>query len=192
MDPWKPHERSMNPGYEEPPPSYSSEPPPSYSSEPPPLTRKSTYPAGVGQSSRIPTTLVYSQGSPPPYSALPPNTAYVYPPYPAMATNGLPPNIVITTAPSRTAPPRTKDYMSFSILSLFLCLPLGVVALIYSIKTRSAVKRGDEEAAVEASHKALSLNKISRFGILIIITLVSILLFYFIRRQFYTEHIMAG
>ncbi|CAN2388028.1 hypothetical protein PRIEUP_LOCUS14754, partial [Pristimantis euphronides] len=187
MDPTQnssmPPESFMNPafsaGYEAPPPSYCE------CTKPPPLT---VSPPCIHQSPRIPITIpVYSQDSPPPYSALPPNMDYLCTPYPMLqpttAINGLPANDVITSdTPEMTvSPPRTSDYMNGSILSLFLCFPLGVLALIYSFKIRLAVERGDLAAAEKASHRALTLNKISRFGVLIIITVVSILIFYLVR-----------
>ncbi|XP_066428723.1 transmembrane protein PMIS2 [Eleutherodactylus coqui] len=193
QDSRKPPETFLNPAfsadYEGPPPSYSE------STLCSPLT---VFPPAVHKSSRISTTPMYSEDFLPPYSVLPPNAAYVCTPYPTLqletAVNGFPGSDVITSEPSWTpiAPPKPKDYMCFSILSLFLCFPLGVVALVYSFNTRSAVQRGDLDTAAMMSHKALILNRISRFGILIIITLVFIFIFYFVRTKVSSENYGAG
>ncbi|KAG8569946.1 hypothetical protein GDO81_014605 [Engystomops pustulosus] len=200
MDPnlnyWGPYERSGNlvssSGYERPPPSYSE------SVKLSPLNGINIPPPGFNPNLRIPTTPVYSPDLLPPYSALPPNMAYVCAPYPCLqpvtSIHGLPSNDVITNDPTwaPVSVRRTKDHMSHSILSLFLCLPLGIVALIYSFKTRSAAKRGDLTAAEEMSRKSLTLNKISRFGVLIIITLVALFIFFYVRKQLYITSPSAG
>ncbi len=52
-------------------------------------------------------------------------------------------------------PPKINDYLVPSILVLiFCCLPLGIVALVYSIQTQDLIKRGDYAAAQEKSDKA--------------------------------------
>jgi uncharacterized protein (UPF0212 family) len=48
------------------------------------------------------------------------------------------------------------SYLGLSILSVFLCCPLGIIALIFSILTLNDKKRGDYSAAI--SHSALARN----------------------------------
>ncbi|PKK24304.1 proline-rich transmembrane protein 1 [Columba livia] len=65
-----------------------------------------------------------------------------------------------STSPSpadhRQCPP--KDYMVESVLvTIFCCLLTGVLALVYSHKTRAAIGRGDTAQANVASRKTQSL-----------------------------------
>ncbi|XP_023681969.1 dispanin subfamily A member 2b-like [Paramormyrops kingsleyae] len=56
-----------------------------------------------------------------------------------------------------TAP--TKDYLGISIFNtLCCCLPLGVIAIIYSLRARDANAAGDSTRAEQASHTAKILN----------------------------------
>lgn len=49
------------------------------------------------------------------------------------------------------------SYLGLSILAVFLCCPLGIIALIFSILTLNDKKRGDYSAAVSHSGLARSL-----------------------------------
>ncbi|KAJ1073302.1 hypothetical protein K5549_016705, partial [Capra hircus] len=52
----------------------------------------------------------------------------------------------------RAKPP--KDYMCLSILALFLCFPIGIVAVIFSIQTRHCNRWNNRAMAAETSHQA--------------------------------------
>ncbi len=76
------------------------------------------------------------------------------PPAPAKAPEGAAPSVVATAAPvgaiALTAVP--KSYIVGSLLILFLMsLPAGVIALIYSFKTRRKIREADIAAAARAS-----------------------------------------
>lgn len=63
--------------------------------------------------------------------------------------------------PSREVP----NYLVQSILvTLFCCLPFGVVAIVFAAQVNSKLEAGDYEGAVEASNKAKLFCWIS-FGI---------------------------
>ncbi|KFP82068.1 Proline-rich transmembrane protein 1, partial [Apaloderma vittatum] len=65
-----------------------------------------------------------------------------------------------STGPSATGRGQhlPKDYMVESVLvTVFCCLLTGVIALIYSHETRTALSRGDVAQANVASKKAQSL-----------------------------------
>ncbi|XP_060113819.1 proline rich transmembrane protein 1B-like [Heteronotia binoei] len=52
-------------------------------------------------------------------------------------------------------PPHAPDYMGYSIFTmLFCCLPLGIAALVYSIRTRDANRMGNGTEAQENSRTA--------------------------------------
>ncbi|NXQ86025.1 PRT1B protein, partial [Nyctibius grandis] len=77
------------------------------------------------------------------------------PPHPMSQYNGQP-----STGPSPAGHGQRlpKDYMVESVLvTVFCCLLTGVVALVYSHETRSALSRGDMAQANVASKKAQSL-----------------------------------
>ncbi|KFP73978.1 Proline-rich transmembrane protein 1, partial [Acanthisitta chloris] len=67
-----------------------------------------------------------------------------------------------------------KDYMVESMLvTLFCCLLTGVIALVFSCETRSAVDRGDMAQAYVASRRARSLVLFSLiFGLFVSISWV--------------------
>lgn len=59
------------------------------------------------------------------------------------------------------APETINDYLVFSIISIFLCTIGGIVATVYSVKTRNHKKNGDYILAMETSKKALTWLSIS-------------------------------
>lgn len=58
--------------------------------------------------------------------------------------------------PSEPAPETINDYLVLSIISIFLCTIGGIVATVYSVKTRNHKKNGDYTLAMETSKKALT------------------------------------
>lgn len=72
---------------------------------------------------------------------------------------------------SQTAP---SDYLAWSIITAFLCLPLGIVAIIYSTKVSGAVARGDLAAAQKASSAAKTWNIVGAVGFALYILLMII------------------
>ncbi|XP_074871476.1 proline rich transmembrane protein 1B [Carettochelys insculpta] len=136
-------------------------------------------------------------GDPPPYSPPDPKTAHLmYPPFQAISGqasimyqpgplqqnlpsgsfpytiyNGLPGSGVPGVADTRHPP---KDYMVESVLvTIFCCLLTGVIALVYSHETRTALNRGDLVQAKIASKKAQSLVLFSLlFGVFVCISWV--------------------
>ncbi|XP_018424264.1 PREDICTED: leucine-rich repeat extensin-like protein 1 [Nanorana parkeri] len=68
-------------------------------------------------------------------------------------------NVVVVNPQSVRIMPRHKDYMCWSIMNFLCCLwPLGLIAIIFSCKTRSDNDGNDESAARCSSKAALSLN----------------------------------
>ncbi|XP_075041368.1 proline rich transmembrane protein 1B [Mixophyes fleayi] len=138
-------------------------------------------------------------GDPPPYSPPDPKIAHLlYPSYPAnfsghmpvmyqsgptmqsaYAHQNLPPGSYpyIINDGSLGMPPlqpevRTKDYMVESVLVMFFCCFLtGIIAVVYSHETRTALSRGDIHQAQESSRKARSLVLFSLlFGVFVSIS----------------------
>lgn len=73
--------------------------------------------------------------------------------------------------PSREVP----NYLVQSILvTLFCCLPFGVVAIVFAAQVNSKLEAGDYEGAVEASNKAKLFCWIS-FGISVVAIVLYIL-----------------
>ncbi|XP_037373923.1 transmembrane protein 233-like [Talpa occidentalis] len=51
-----------------------------------------------------------------------------------------------------------EDFLPLSIVSLFCCLPLGIIALIFTIRTQSANNYGDRVKAEKNSKTAFTLG----------------------------------
>ncbi|XP_069460938.1 interferon-induced transmembrane protein 2-like [Ambystoma mexicanum] len=141
-------------------------------------------------------TLPKPEASPPPVHPVPDNTMYALPIYnppahpmtfkdPSYSTsNGSGKNVVVTTQPTTVMIPSQsyeRDYLGFSIFTLLFCfLPIGLVALIFSIKTRAANTRGDRPTASRNSRTALILNKTALvLGIKVIAACVAGLIYYY-------------
>lgn len=79
-----------------------------------------------------------------------------------------------------TTPRKPDNHLVEALLSTaFCCFPLGLVALIFAVKTERYWARGDAEAALEASHNARTWSVIAVLGGLvagIFLAMVSILL----------------
>lgn len=72
------------------------------------------------------------------------------------------------------AAPHTKsvpNYMAFSIIMIFLCLPFGIAGLVYSLKVDEFLMQGDTEAAKAASDKA---RKLDIIGLIVLGALICI------------------
>ncbi|KAM4696050.1 proline rich transmembrane protein 1B [Rhinophrynus dorsalis] len=136
-------------------------------------------------------------GDPPPYSPPDPKIAHLlYPGYHANYSGQMPvlyqpgprvqnvfphqnlppgsyPYIINDSSLGMPPPPRpdvrTKDYMVESVLvMIFCCFLTGIIAVVYSHETRTALSRGDILQAQEASRKARSLVLFSLlFGVFV-------------------------
>jgi hypothetical protein len=71
---------------------------------------------------------------------------------------------------------RPPDYLAWSICNLILCcLPLGIVALVFSIQSQSAANRGDMAEAERTSNTAKTCNMVATIGGGIAIVIVVII-----------------
>ncbi len=59
-----------------------------------------------------------------------------------------------TPPPSSGAPASVPNFLVPSIISLFCCLPLGIVAVIFAARVNGQVQSGDTAGALESSRKA--------------------------------------
>ncbi|XP_069460941.1 dispanin subfamily A member 2b-like [Ambystoma mexicanum] len=96
---------------------------------------------------------------PPPYPQYPGNC----PPYTVGYINGQ--SVVVTTQPVNDLPPsvpRAKSHTGYSVFTLLCCcLPIGIAALVFSMKTQNANIRGDTAKAKQYSHMAQLLNHVA-------------------------------
>ena len=66
-----------------------------------------------------------------------------------------------TPPPSSGAPASVPNFLVPAIISLFCCLPLGVVAVIFAAQVNGKVATGDTAGALDSSKKAKMFSYIS-------------------------------
>lgn len=59
-----------------------------------------------------------------------------------------------TPPPGTGTPAGVPNYLVLAIISLFCCLPLGIVAVIFAAQVNNKVAAGDTAGALDASKKA--------------------------------------
>lgn len=59
-----------------------------------------------------------------------------------------------TPPPSSGSTASVPNYLVQSIISLFCCLPLGIVAVIFAARVNGQVQAGDTQGALDSSRKA--------------------------------------
>ncbi|CAM4710187.1 unnamed protein product [Caretta caretta] len=152
-------------------PGYGKGPEPSVPAQPPPYSNVPPYgapPPLLPSDRQLPT---------PSYGAAPNQQGY-YPPYnedPNRGPMGYAPQQVILVSPP---PAKENDYLGYSIFTLLCCcLPLGIVALVYSIQTRDANSSGNTSQAQQSSRMARIFNHTAlEVGIVVLIVWVAIVI----------------
>src|SRR3982751_4701399 len=66
-----------------------------------------------------------------------------------------------TPPPAAGTPTSVPNYLVLAIISLFCCLPLGIVAVIFAAQVNGKVAAGDTAGALDASKKAKMFSYIS-------------------------------
>lgn len=66
-----------------------------------------------------------------------------------------------TPPPASGTSTAVPNYLVLAIVSLFCCLPLGVVAIIFAAQVNGKVAAGDTAGALDASKKAKMFSYIS-------------------------------
>lgn len=80
------------------------------------------------------------------------------------------------------------NYLVQSILvTLFCCLPFGIVALVYSNKVNTKMMMGDQRGAIYASNQARTWCWIS-FGVGLVVGIISLLIRLYLAEQGHRVH----
>ncbi|KAG8547613.1 hypothetical protein GDO81_027942 [Engystomops pustulosus] len=103
--------------------------------------------------------------SPGPQYAHPTPPGYMNPAYPGAGIPMQHPTpVLVTTQPAIAVVPQPayKDYMPWSIVNMILfCLPLGILALVFSLQTKDAIRQRDNVTAAQRSRSAFTVNVVA-------------------------------
>ncbi|KAM5132541.1 uncharacterized protein ACMZJ9_019325 [Mantella aurantiaca] len=143
------------------------------------------------------------QGVPPPIPSNPPPAIYEMPicfpdslpPLPSPPKypcgNLAKPGLEITPPTMAAHPqPACKDYLAWSIASLILCnIIFGIVAVIFSCKTRNARRSGDLVSAASHSRKAFIFNMTALIlGIILHVAWITVVIYQSVGGNNYYDH----
>jgi hypothetical protein len=79
-------------------------------------------------------------------------------------------------APAGQVPPHIPNYLVQAILvTLFCCLPFGIVSIIYAAQVNGKVSGGDIRGAMESSQKAKTWCWVA-FGLGLVVVLIQIIM----------------
>ncbi|XP_015273575.1 PREDICTED: proline-rich transmembrane protein 1-like [Gekko japonicus] len=132
---------------------------------PPPYSEKQPYnqPSPPAHGPAYPTMPTQYQPYYPPYSAVPGYASVVQSP-------------VHTTVIVPVEPTHEPDYLGYSIFTMLCCcVPLGIAALVYSIRTRDANRMGNGTEAQQNSRMARNFAHSALFVGIALITVYIVL-----------------
>ncbi|KAL8220132.1 UNVERIFIED_CONTAM: hypothetical protein K2H54_039378 [Gekko kuhli] len=123
----------------------------------------------------------YDQQPPPAYEPANPAMPTQYPPYyvPYGAVPGYEPVVqplLHTTVIVPVQPPHAPDHLAYSIFTMLFCfLPLGIGALVYSLRTRDANQMGN---AAEAQRNSRTARTLAHSALFVGIVLAKIIIIF--------------